>query len=399
MTVYSDAVLEAARESLGNFEIGQGDDYAATMRKLATVLSKSLGATTLGPNGEVGELLSAVGWYGPLHGLLSDDEVTNIMINSPSHPVLVERGGKLLRLPLTLPAEWIRFAVARFRQRRGLGEELPGRYTGALSRPPLRYTYVSSKFGVAGDSLYIRKFRRYPLTFEDQIKSSTMTPELARFLDGVVRARVNILVSGGSGAGKTTLLTTMGLSIPKKERVIAVEDEHEVHLTDIHPNFIAYELNPEEEGTTMSDLLRHVGLKVAPDRVIVGEVRGKEAFDLMQAMNTGVDGSMATIHANSAADALKKWADYVSMADTPLPPEVIYNRIAGVHPVVVQITRLPSGRRVVSGIVECLSAAKTTFETAALFGLDGERPVRTRTPLSPFLADRFAAAGVTLKKE
>jgi pilus assembly protein CpaF len=312
---------------------------------------------------------------------------------------LVEKAGKMLRLNFTLTAEWIRFVVTRFRQHRGFTVALPTHHTGTLTTPPLRYTYVSPVFSVAGDTLYIRKYRRYPLSFEDQIRSGTMTRELSQFLIGLIKGRANVLVSGGSGAGKTTLMTTLGLAIPHNERVIAVEDEHELHLQHIHPNFTAFELNPDFRETTMSDLLRHVGLKVAPHRVIVGEVRGKEAFDLMQAMNTGIDGSMATIHANTAGDALKKWADYVTMADTGMPQAVIYSRIADVKPVVIQINRQPNGSRLISGVVECLSTSKTTFETATLFTLDNGKPVRTRTPYSNALAERLANAKTSEGKE
>jgi pilus assembly protein CpaF len=119
----------------------------------------------------------------------------------------------------------------------------------------------------------------------------------------------------------------------------------------------------------------------------------------MQAMNTGIDGSMATIHANSASDALKKWADYVTMADTGMPQEVIYSRIADVKPVVIQINRLPTGGRVVSGVVECLSSSKTTFETATLYALDGTKPIRTRTPFSNQLAERLANAKMNEARE
>lgn len=416
---YSQAVIDKVKETiervdadLNRQKFWQMDgDFRTAINKLTAEISRSvgpaLGADAQTVNQSIQELVSHIGWYGPLQEQLGREDITVIMINSPAKPFLFEKDGKLFKAGYAISAEWMEFTVKSLRRRRGLDGELPPRYTGALSTPPMRFTWVSQIFGVNGASLYLRKFRRYPFTMRDQMKRGTITWEVAQFLDAIVKARVNILVSGGSGAGKTTILTTMGLSIPETERVVAVEDEHEIHLTEVLPNFVAYELNPEEPRTTMSDLLRHVGLKVAPDRVLVGEVRGKEAFDLLQAMNTGIDGSMATIHANAPADALKKWADYVAMSDTPMPPEVIYSRIADVHPIVVQISRLPNGQRMITGIAECLSAAKTTFETANLFeigeerGPNGERLpkiVRTRTPFSPYLADRFAAAGIVLHK-
>lgn len=405
--VFTDTIIETARDTLSRIDVEfkktgfwkANGDFDTAMRKVKTELSKALGAS-LGTDTEADEamqeLLALIGWYGPLQECFVREDITVIMINSPTKPFLFENDeGKLFKSSYPVSSKWMEFTVSSLRRRRGLGGELPPRYTGALSNPPMRFTWVSRIFGVNGDSLYIRKFRRYPFTLKDQLKRGTITWELAQFLDGLVKSRVNILVSGGSGAGKTTILTTMGLSIPEKERVVAVEDEHEIHLSDVLPNFVAYELNPEEPGTTMSDLLRHVGLKVAPDRVLVGEVRGKEAFDLLQAMNTGVDGSMATIHANAPADALKKWADYVLMADVAMPQEVVYSRIADVHPVVVQINRLPDGRRMVTGVAECLSAARAVFETATLFEVNKKGEiVKTPTPPSSFLADRLVRAGV-----
>jgi pilus assembly protein CpaF len=401
MPRFTDAMIKTAGELLSAFRIQPGESFEQTIARLHQHLVGTLGESVLNHGGDgLDELLTQAGWFGPLQGLMDDDEVTVIQVRWPGEPIIVERGGRQMRLNMTLSAEWIRFIAARFRQRRGFTVSLPVYHTGTLVSPPLRYTYVSPVFSAAGDTLYIRKFRRYPIPFEDQIRSGTMTRELAQFLMGIVRGRANILISGGSGAGKTTLMTTMALAIPPEERVIAVEDEHELYLEKALPNFTPLELNPDYRETTMSDLLRHVGLKVAPNRVLVGEVRGKEAFDLMQAMNTGIDGSMATIHANSPVDALKKWADYVTMAETAMPQAVIYSRIAEVKPVVVQINRLPTGERVVSGVVECLSSSKATFETAALFALDDKtRPVRTRTPFSPHLADRLAAVKATEYRE
>lgn len=403
---YSDTTLETIQDTIKR-QVSEWNqdkfwktngDFLTAMNKLAGELSKSVSG--IGTDMDtIQEIAGLVGWYGPLQEHMTREDVEEVIVNSPSKPFLFQVGGKLYQSSYTVSAEWLEFMVRVLRQRRGLRSALPARYTGAMSNPPLRYTWVSAVFGVNGATLYLRKFRRYPLTLRDQMASENITWEVAQFLDAIVRARLNILVSGGSGAGKTTLLTTMGLSIPETERVVAVEDEHEIHLSDVLPNFVAFELNPEEVNTTMSDLLRHVGLKVAPDRVLVGEVRGREAFDLMQAMNTGVDGSMATIHANSPADALKKWADYVTMADISMPPDVIYSRIADVHPVVVQINRLPNGKRQVTGIAECLSAARNVFETAMIFERNKSgMVVRTSTPFSEALSSRFAEKGITFYK-
>lgn len=369
-------------------------DFQPVMRRLIAEMTRELGPA-LGSEANAvfqtaQELVSELGWYGPLQEAMSSEDVTVIIINSPERHFLFEQNGTVRKAPWSVSSEWLRFIVAAFRRRRGLGATLPARYTGAVARPPMRYTWVSGAFAVNGDTLYIRKFRRYPLSLKDQVDSGVLTREAAEFLDMAVKARVNMLVSGGSGAGKTTLTTTLCLSIPRNERVVTVEDEHEIYLEESLDNFVAYELNPEEAETSLSDLLRHVGLKVAPDRVIVGEVRGKEAFDLLQAMNTGVEGSMATIHANSPADGLIKWADYVMMSSNPPPLDVIYSRIAAQRPLVVQIARLPDGKRMVTGIAECVSANKTIFETQALFRLENEALVRTRTPYSNELAARLA---------
>lgn len=395
-------VLEITRQILArlNAQLARDNywqkngDFQPVMRRLIAEMTRELGPA-LGAEANavyqsVQDLVAELGWYGPLQEAMSGEDVTVIIINSPERPFLFEQNGKVRKAPWAVSSEWLKFIVAAFRRRRGLGAALPARYTGAVARPPMRYTWVSGAFAVNGDTLYIRKFRRYPLTLKDQVEAGVLTREAAEFLDMAVKAKVNLIVSGGSGAGKTTLTTTLCLSIPRNERVVTVEDEHEIYLEESLDNFVAYELNPEEPGTTLSDLLRHVGLKVAPDRVIVGEVRGQEAFDLLQAMNTGVDGSMATIHANSPADGLTKWADYVMMSGNPPPLDVIYSRIAAQRPLVVQIARLPDGRRMVTGIAECVSAHKTTFETQALFQLENGALARTRTPFSRDLADRLA---------
>ena len=372
-------------------------DFQTAMRRLTAELTRELGPE-LGTEAnavylQVVDLVSRLGWYGPIHHAMSEKEITDIRINSPYRPFLFIKEGKKHEMPVKVSSEWIRYIVTGFRRQRNLGAAgLPVKCTGAVARPPMRYTFVSGIFGVGGDSLYIRKFRRYPLKLIDQIETGVLTPEAADFLDMAVKARLNLIVSGGSNAGKTTLLTTLALSIPRAERVVTVEDEHEIYLEESElKDFLPFELNREEQpATDMSELLRNVALKVAPDRVIVGEVRGKEAYDLMQAMNIGVDGSMATLHANSPADALTKLADYVMMSDNPPPLEIIYSRIAAQHPLVVQISLLPDGKRMVTGIAECLSTSKTTFETQQLFVVENGRLWRTRTPYSQFLAARIA---------
>lgn len=405
-------ILDTTRQIVGrlNAQLNREDywrtngEFQPVFRRLIAEMTRelgpALGAEANAIHESVQELVAELGWYGPLQEAMSSEDVTVIIVNSPDAPFLFEQAGKVRKAPWAVSSDWLKFIVSAFRRRRGLSTAaLPARYTGAVARPPMRYTWVSSAFAVNGDTLYIRKFRRYPLTLKDQIEAGVLSREAAEFLDMAVKAKVNLLVSGGSGAGKTTLTTTLCLSIPPSERVVTVEDEHEIYMEESLPNFVAYEINPEQPETTLSDLLRHVGLKVAPDRVIVGEVRGQEAFDLLQAMNTGVDGSMATIHANSPADALTKWADYVTMGDNPPPLDVIYNRIAGQRPVVVQIARLPDGRRLVTGIAECISAHKTTFETQQLFLLDEEeRLARTRAPYSQELAGRLAPVARRLKE-
>jgi pilus assembly protein CpaF len=398
-------VWETARKIVGRVdeELTRADywrtdgKFQPVMRRLVTEMTRELGPELGGGDANtvyqtVYDLVARLGWYGPLHMAMTSENVADIRINSPSRPFIFICDDKpnKQKSPWPVSSEWMRFVVGSFRRRRGLTSPLPSRYTGAIADPPLRFSWVSSALSVGGDTLYIRKFRRYPLTLRDQVESGVLNREAADFLNMAVKAKVNLLISGASGAGKTTLATTLCLSIPKTERVVTVEDEHEIYLEETLDDYMALELTSEEPETTMSELLRNVGLKVAPDRVIVGEVRGKEAADLMQAMNMGVDGSMATIHANSPAEALVKWADYVMMSDNPPPLEVIYNRIAAQRPLVVQIGRLPSGKRIVTGISECLSANKTTFETQLLFQAENGQISRTRTPYSDYLSRRLA---------
>lgn len=178
-------------------------------------------------------LLGVIGWYGPLTPLLYQPDINELMINGPDQQILVVRGGNPQSINLTLSSDWIRFICQVFRQKRALSVTLPNRFTGSLNLSPkvaLRYTYVSERLAVGGDSLYIRYLPMTPFTWEQLVASGMVTDHVHQFISGLVQARVNILVSGGSGAGKTTLVGTMGRSIALHERVVSVEDEHELRL-------------------------------------------------------------------------------------------------------------------------------------------------------------------------
>ena len=251
----------------------------------------------------------------------------------------------------------------------------------------------------------IRKFRRDKYQIEDLIANGTMTEALAEFLRACVQQRLNIVISGGTGTGKTTLLNALSAYIPHNERVITIEDPIEMKLQQSH--VIALEARPPNiEGkneVTQRDLVRNA-LRMRPDRIIIGEVRGAEAFDMLQAMNTGHEGSLTTIHANSPRDALVRIENMVMMAGFDLPVRAIREQIASALQIVIQLTRFSDGRRRVTQVTEIIGREGETITTQDLYtfrqlGIDDKGAVRGQlepTGVVPTFADRFALSNIKL---
>jgi pilus assembly protein CpaF len=299
------------------------------------------------------ELVDDMLGLGPLEPLLEDDTITDIMVNGPDR-VFVEQRGKV-------HLSQVRFRngshVANIAQRiaaavgRRVDESSP--MVDARLADGSRVNIVFPPLALNGACISIRKFSRRQITFQSLIASGSVTPPLARILEIAASCRLNVIISGGTGAGKTTLMNAMSRMIDQGERIITVEDAAELQLQQ--PHVVRLETRPPNlEGrgeVTQRDLVRNA-LRMRPDRVIVGEVRGAEAFDMLQAMNTGHDGSMSTIHANTTRDAITRIENMVQMGQANLPLRAIRTQIVGAIDLIVQVERMRDGVRRVTQLTE-----------------------------------------------
>ena len=316
---------------------------------------------------------------GPLEPLLADPTITEIMVNDPAH-VFIEREGRIEPCSVRFRDEaHLRHVIDRIVAPLGRRIDESSPLVDARLPDGSRVNAIIPPLTLGGPVLTIRKFSRQPFTLDRLVNLGTLRPDMAKFLDRSVRQRLSIVISGGTGSGKTSTLNALGLVIPPGERLITIEDSAELQLG--HPHWIALEARPpniEGQGEVPIRTLVRNALRMRPDRIIVGEVRGGEAFDMLQAMNTGHRGSMTTLHANSPEDALIRLESMVLMAGFELPVTAIRRMIAGAVQVVVQQDRMPDGRRVVTSIVELERSPR---------GEIGLRPV--------FTWNETASAGVT----
>jgi len=291
--------------------------------------------------------------YGPIEPLLRDDTITEIMVNGPKQ-VYIERGGKLYKTDVTFEND---DHVMRIIDRivspigRRVDESTP--YVDARLPDGSRVNIIIPPISLIGPVITIRKFSRDPFTVDDLIRFGTMTPEIAKFLEACVKARLNIIVSGGTGSGKTTTLNVLSSFIPEDERIITIENAAELQLHQEH--VVTLESRPpniEGKGEiTIRDLVINA-LRMRPERIIVGECRGGEALDMLQAMNTGHDGSLTTLHSNSPRDTLSRLETMVLMAGMELPVRAIREQIASAVDLIVHQERLRDGTRKIVSITE-----------------------------------------------
>jgi len=305
---------------------------------------------------------------GPLESLLQDDEVTDILVNGP-FDVYVERHGKLEKTQARFrDAQHVvnisqRIATAVGRR---IDESSP--MVDARLADGSRVNIVLPPLVLNGGTISIRKFSKHNITFETMVRQGNMSEQLAQFLDIAAQCRVNILISGGTGSGKTTLLNAISRHIDSTERIITIEDAVELRLQQ--PHIVQMESRPSNiEGTgqiAQRELVRNA-LRMRPDRIIVGEVRGSEAFDMLQAMNTGHDGSMSTIHANTPRDALFRLENMVLMAAANLPLRALRAQIASAINLVVQIERMRDGIRRIERVCEISGMEGEIVSTRDMF--------------------------------
>lgn len=347
-------------------------------------------------------LLDELIGFGPLSPLLRSPRISEIMINGP-HVVFVESAGKLFDSGVRFFNEQHLISIIQ-RIVEPLGRHIDDASPMVDARLPdgSRVNAVIPPLALHGAALTVRKFADRKLTTDDLIAFGSMTSEMALFLQEAVRSRKNILVSGGTGSGKTTLLNVLSLFIPEDERVITVEDSAELKLT--HPNLVNLEARPaniEGKGRiSIRDLVINT-LRMRPDRIIVGECRGAEALDMLQAMNTGHDGSLTTAHANNPRDALARLENMVMMAGFELPSTAIREQIASALDIIVQQTRLVDGSRKVVKITEVTGREGNQILLQDIFtfeqtGLDSNGKVQgyhTATGNIPIFIDELRKSG------
>ncbi len=350
-------------------------------------------------------VLSELRGYGPLDPLLEDDEITEVMVNGPD-TVYVERRGRIERVPIVFYDD---AHVMRIIHRiiSPLGRRVDESTPMVDARLPdgSRVNAIIPPVSLVGPCITIRKFSKDPYQVEDLIEFGTLTEEMADFLRACVEAKLNILVSGGTGSGKTTTLNVLSSFIPANERIVTIEDAAELQLQQEH--VVPLEARPPNlEGVgevTIRQLVRNA-LRMRPDRIVVGEVRGAEALDMLQAMNTGHEGSLSTLHANSPRDALSRLETMVLMAGTELPSRAIREQIASALDLIVHQSRLRDGSRKIVSITEVQRLEGEMIVTQELFrfeqcGVDEEGKVigqHVNTGLRPLFADKLEALGVEL---
>ncbi len=284
--------------------------------------------------------------FGPLEPLFADPTVSDILVNTHRR-IYVERYGKLALTPVTFDDDDHLLKVIE-KIVSGVGRRIDESSPMVDARLPdgSRVNAIIPPIAMDGPMLSIRRFSVKPLTVDDLLALHSLTPPIASLLDALSKAKVNILISGGTGSGKTTLLNVLSGFIPADERILTIEDAAELQLQQ--PHVVRLETRPpniENKGEVSQRTLVKNALRMRPDRIILGEVRGGEALDMLQAMNTGHEGSFATIHANTPRDALARLENMVSMANANLEPRAVRQQIASAITVVIQITRLTDGSR------------------------------------------------------
>ena len=352
-------------------------------------------------------ILAEILGYGPIQPLLEDESITEIMVNGPKQ-VYVERHGKLHRTNVEFEDD---DHVLRIIERivAPLGRRIDESSPMVNARLPdgSRVNAIIPPLSLVGPVLTIRKFSKIPFTVEDLIRFGTFTPEFVKFAEAAVKARLNIIISGGTGSGKTTLLNILSGFIPHDERIITIEDAAELQLRQEH--VVRLETRPpniEGKGeVTIRDLVINA-LRMRPDRIVVGECRGGEALDMLQAMNTGHDGSITTVHSNSPRDTLARLETMVLMAGMDLPLRAIRQQIASAIDLIIHVERLRDGSRRVVKVAEVIGMEGDTILMQDIFafveeGMEGDKIIGRlqATGLRPRVMDKIEAAHISLPPE
>jgi len=361
--------------------------------------------TAIEQNRIIEEVLDEVLGLGPLETLLKEPSISDILVNR-FDKVFIERNGKLSETTVRFKDDAhllhiIEKIVSQVGRR--IDESQP--IVDARLADGSRVNAIIPPLALDGPCVSIRRFGRHVITQEEMVQYRTVMPSMLRFLAACVQAKTTILISGGTGSGKTTTLNALSRFIPEDERIVTIEDTAELQLQQRH--VVKFETRPpnlnKEGGINQRQLLR-TSLRMRPDRIIVGECRGAEALDMLQAMNTGIEGSMSTVHANSPKDAFSRLETMVMMADLDIPTRVILQQLASAIKMVVQVSRLQDGSRKIMAISEVLGAHDDRVELQDIFvfertGLTDAGKVMGRfrgTGITPKIMDRLRVSGISL---
>jgi len=372
-----------------------GLDKPVLMKKIKDIVREIVTAERMKLNAqEIDDLASGIcdemTGLGPLEPLLEDESISDILINTHQQ-VYIERGGELELSPVRFASEAhllriINRIVSTVGRR--IDESQP--MTDARLLDGSRVNAAIAPIAVDGPLVSIRKFSKKPFTLDKLVEFKAVPDVVAQFLWAACKARVTILISGGTGSGKTTLLNALSQSISEKERLITIEDAAELQLQQ--PHVARMETRPpniEGKGEIRQRELVKNALRMRPDRVILGEVRGAEAFDMLQAMNTGHEGSMATLHANTPRDAISRLEQMVAMGDMKITPEAIAGQIASAIGIIVQAQRLSDGQRKITSVSEVTGMEGTIIQMQEIFNY-----TRTGTGPEHEVIGEFRATGI-----
>jgi len=352
------------------------------------------------------EILDEIFGLGPLEPLLKDPSISDILVNRFDR-VYIERAGKLEPTGLSFKDDaHLMQIIDRIVSRVGRRVDESSPMVDARLADGSRVNAIIPPLAIDGPCLSIRRFGRDPITARNMIENKTLTEPMLELLSTMVKGRLNLLISGGTGAGKTTLLNVLSGYIPNSERIVTIEDAAELQMKQEH--VVRLETRPpniEGKGAVRQRQLVINSLRMRPDRIVVGEVRGEEAFDMLQAMNTGHEGSLTTVHANSQRDALARVENMVSMANLTIPERAVRHQIASAVHAVVQIARMADGSRKVITISEITGMEVDVVSMQDIFvferqGIDESGKVRgmfRATGIRPRFADRLAIAGCRLR--
>jgi pilus assembly protein CpaF len=399
------ALIAELGPQLFNSDVDPHAMRALVRREIGERLSQERGISVVDRDLMIDEITNDTLGHGPLERLLADESVTEIMVNGPSD-VWIERRGRLYETTVKFSDDaHLRRIINRIVSEIGRRVDESSPMVDARLPDGSRVNAIIPPLSLSGPLVTIRKFMKERLDLDDLLRLGTLTAEAVEFLDASLRAELNILISGGTGSGKTTLLNAMSTRIPDDERIVTIEDAAELRLNQRH--VLRLESRPpniEGEGqVAIRDLVRN-SLRMRPDRIIVGEVRGAEALDMLQAMNTGHDGSLCTVHANTSRDALARVETMVLMSGYDLPVHAIRQQVASALDLIVHIERTPDGSRKVTQITEVqrMEGDVITMQDLFSYEVDGMAGVRgvvgglRPTGLRPTFLAKLARKGVPL---